>query len=328
MSRKRWYLGVSIVLFLAAAGAARADAISDIVAQVSQDYYSDFLDNHLFTHANDNRGRSSPQHDQARTYLHDTFRDFGLTASLDAFSYGGSTYYNVVGIHQGDVSPGSIYIVGAHYDSKNNPGADDNASGVAGVLEAARVLSQHSFQSTLVFIAFDVEEDGLWGSKDYAQKHAADTILGMISMDMIAYNPEGTDQGIHHDKAYVYGRAASDPIKQDLAAALALFGNGVTAEIGGDVPYSDHAPFEAKGKPAALLIEHAWRSNPYYHQAGDSVDTPDYLDYEYATNLTRGVVGYLASSAVLVPEPEMTTLLLGGCLAWWVLVCRRRAARL
>jgi len=314
---------IAVAIVLAVSGIAGADTISDIVNQVSQAAYTNYLDNALYTHNGSDRGLTGAQHDPARANIASALSGFGLATSLDPFTYSGGTYYNVVGIHRGAVRPDTTYIVGAHYDSVNNPGADDDASGVAGVLEAARVLSKYQFQATLVFIAFDREEQGLVGSGHYASQHSADAIAGMLSLDMIAYNPAGA----HHDKVFVYGRDTSLPIKQALASAIAAYGNGVTSEIGGDAPYSDHAPFEAAGKQAGLLIEHAVWDNPYYHQAADSVDTAGYIDYEYATNLTRGVVGYLASEAVVVPEPAIAVLLAtGGVVVFWM-TWRRRTRR-
>jgi hypothetical protein len=323
MTSTRRLPAIAVAIVLAASATAGADTLSDILNQVSQASYTNYLDNTLYTHDGSNRGLSGAQHDPAQTNISSALSGFGLATSLDPFTYGGGTYYNVVGVHLGAVRPNTIYLVGAHYDSVGNPGADDDGSGVAGVLEAARVLAKYKFEATLIFMAFDREEQGLIGSGHYANEHSADTIAGMISLDMIAYNPPGE----HHDKAFLYGRDASLPIKQALGNAITAYGNGLTFDIGGDQPYSDHAPFEAVGKQACLLIEHALSSNPYYHQANDSVDTAGYIDYQYATNLTRSVVGYLATEAVVVPEPSIAVLLVtGGVVLCWG-TCRRRARR-
>jgi autotransporter-associated beta strand protein len=283
--------------FLFPIAIAMAASVQEVVNEVDQSAYADFHANSLYTHTGNNRGINGPQHDLARNNIYNTFANLGLNPVLNPFTYNSSTYYNVVATLPGAVNPSEVYIVGAHYDSTNNPGADDNASGTAGVIELARVLSRHRFDATIVFIAFDREEQGMIGSKAYANAHALDDIHGMVSLDMIAYNPAG----IHHDKAIIYGRTASNPIKNDLAAAITSYGNGLTYEIGGDLPYSDHAPFEAKNKQACLLIEHALDANPYYHSSADSVDTPNYIDYTYATNMTRSVAGWLATEAALIP---------------------------
>ena len=116
------------------------------------------------------------------------------------------------------------------------PGADDNASGVAGILEAARVFSLFDFEATVQFIAFDLEELGLFGSAAYAAaaKERGDRILGMVSLDMIAYNTGGANT------ADVYGHTASDPMKNSLAGAVRTYG-GLTVNVQGPLDYSDHA---------------------------------------------------------------------------------------
>ncbi len=291
---------LSIVFYSQAALAA---TVQDVVDDVSQTTYSNYLDNLLYTGTGDNRGYSggSPtaDHNAARDNILSFFNGLGLTSSLDPFTYGSYTgANNVVGVLPGTTRPNDIYIVGAHYDSAENPGADDNASGTAGVMEAARVLSQYQFEATIVFIAFDLEEKGLIGSSHYVSEHSSDNILGMISLDMIAYNPDGA----HRNEAYIYGHTESGTIKNDLAAALTTY-TSITPVIGGAVDASDHAPFESSGFQACLLIEYNVWSNPYYHQQTDTVDSAGYIDYAYATQMTAATVGYLADKAVLVPEP-------------------------
>lgn len=323
----------AMALVVSWAATASATTVQDIVNNVSLDSYTAYLDGHLYTHDGNSRGFDvsgstrypAADHDPARDYIYSQFASFGLTTSLDPFSFttGTNTYLganNVVGVKTGKTRPGDIYILGAHYDSVQNPGADDNASGVAGVVEAARVLSQYQFDATLVFVAFDAEEKGLYGSAHYAADAAGQNILGMVSLDMIAYNPAGT----HHNKVYVYGRSASNPIKQALADAVTGYSGGITPEVGGDEPYSDHAPFEAAGWQACLLIEHAVWANPNYHAQADSADTAGYLDYAYATGLTRGAVAYAAGAAGIVPEPTTMLMLTLGAL---VIAARRRSAR-
>ena len=91
--------------------------------------------------------------------------------------------------------------------------------------------------------------------------------------------------------------------------------------------YSDHAPFENFGEGSCLLIEYAF--SPYYHTWSDSVDTPSYIDYEYATNMTQGVVGYLLDNAglLLIPEPASAILLIGCTLGLFIVIGRRPGCR-
>ena len=316
--RKR---GIILLVLLIVLGLGPVSALAtptqDIVNEVSQAKYTDYLDDYLYAHTGDDRGLIGAQHDLARANIYSAFEGFGLSTSLDPFLYSGSTYYNVVGVHTGTVHPEQIYIAGAHYDSVNNPGADDNASGVAGVLEAARVLSQHEFESTLIFIAFDREEQGLYGSAAYASAHNADDIQAMISLDMIAYNPAANP-----DKAGIYYATDNTPLTQALSDSLSTYG-GITATIG-QMGRSDHESFDNNNFSSCLLIEcnfsGTW-ANPNYHKATDALETPNYIDFAYATNMTRGAVGYLVESATLVIIPEPAGL---GLIAMVLLVIRHR----
>ncbi len=282
--------------------------IDSLVAQVSQSSYTTLHQDLLYTHTGDNRGVAGWEHDLARDNIYSYFASLGLDTSLESFVYSSKTYYNVVGVYPGVTEPGAIYLVGAHYDSVDNPGADDNASGVAAVMELARVLTQYEFDATLVFVAFDREEQGLYGSKAYANAHATDNILGMVSLDMIAYNIPGTG----HDTVRFYDYIRGGVIKSQLAAAFAAYGGGLATVDSGQEYGSDHSPFEQKGFDAALVIEYAVRDNPYYHRAGDAVETANYIDYVYATKVTRGVMGYLATAAGLVSPSDLMTVTVNG----------------
>ena len=282
---------VSAALALSVAAPAPAEVTTqDLVDQIDLDSYHDFLYYDLYTHPGDNRGFGL-EHDLARDFIFGEFQSYGLDVYLHGFEYWGETYHNVVAVKAGEVTPDQHYIIGAHFDSVDNPGADDNASGVAGVLEVARVLSEYDFESTMIFIAFDREEQGLIGSDAYATDHADDDIRGMISLDMIAYNTGA-------DSVDIEGRPTSYDIKQALADAVTEYSGGLGYHIGGTADYSDHAPFEWQGFQACLIIED-W-GNPYYHTQNDHVEMPDYIDYDFAWKVTRSVCGWLADQALLI----------------------------
>lgn len=327
MIRRTFFSAAVVCLVVTFSPAAYPFGVADIVDQVSQSNYQHYLDDILYTHTGNNRGWNK-QHDAARSNIYTTFNSFGLATSYDPFQcmHDGTMYtcHNVVSVQPGTTRPDDIFIIGAHYDSVGNPGADDNASGVAAILEAARVMSQYSFEATILYIAFDREEDGLIGSQAYVSEHLNDNILGMVSLDMIAYNPAGS----YYNTASIYGRSASNPIKQALQTSISQYGNGINAIINSGLDASDHAPFEWAGFNACLLIEAAAWSNPYYHQPQDSVDTPNYIDYAYATNMTRSAVGCFTTAAGLMSVPEPGSLIATGSgFAWMLLVIRRRVRR-
>jgi aminopeptidase YwaD len=261
--------------------------------QVSQTSYRSFLgDNQgvvgiLYTHNGSNR-QWGPNHDLARANIVAKFQSYGLPVVQEPFTYSSTTYYNVVATKTGTTHPADEYIIGAHFDSVNCPGADDNASGVSLVLEAARILSQYTSAYTIRFIAFDREEQGLYGSDAYATAHASDSILGMISADMVSY-----DTGGNHCR--MYGRSSSNGLKTALGSAITLYG-GLTWANNGQMDQSDHAPFEWQGFQACVLIED-YDTNPNYHTTSDSVDTANYINYAYAVKMTRSVVGWLVDAA-------------------------------
>ena len=275
-----------------------AASVADLVEQVSLESYTNYLQNDLYAHDGDER-RFGPQHDPARQRIQERFEGFGLATSLQPFAYEGTICYNVVGVHRGVSCPDEIYVLGAHYDTVEGcPGACDNASGVAGVLEAARVLSQHAFEATLVFIAFDREEQWMVGSSAYANEHTQDRIRGMITIDSIAwraYGPEHPD----YNKICVDYSSTRTRLIDDLAGAIESYA-GLTSVVGSS-GNSDHASFDDAGFAAAYLLSYDSENNLFWHTALDSVDQPDYIDYDHGTRVTRAVVGCLATAAKLAP---------------------------
>ncbi len=286
-----WALfGFAAAMLVLTQSAAADDTTQAVVDQISVETYQHYLDDLLYTHPGDDRGWG-PEHDLARANIFDTFESFGLDVQLDPFQYQSDTFYNVVATIPGSTTPQQQYIIGAHFDSVGNPGADDNGSGTAGVMEIARVLSAYEFDSTIIFIAFDREEQGLIGSDAYATEHTDDDIRAMISMDMIAYNTGA-------ESVDIYGRSASNALKQALADAVKNYSGGLSFVIRGTADNSDHAPFEWQGFEACLIIED-W-GNPYYHSEFDHVEMPDYIDYDFAVQIAKSVCGWLVDSAGLI----------------------------
>jgi hypothetical protein len=282
-------------LVLALAPTSQASDEGDLAAdEVSLTNYVDLMDNWLFTHDGDSRGPGGPDLVPCRDNIQALFESYGLSTALEAFTYSSATYHNVVATKVGTLYPDQEYVIGAHYDSVSNPGADDNASGVALVLEAARIISQYDSDYTIRFVAFSMEEVGLVGSEAYVSAHAGDDIQAMISADMVAYD-NGTDV------ARVYGRPVSTT-KATLGAAIDEYSGGLSWIDAGWISASNHAPFDGAGFDAALLIEGEVWNNPYYHTQQDSFDTPFYLDFVYAVRMTRSMVGWLVDHAgVQVP---------------------------
>jgi hypothetical protein len=287
----------------------------------------------------------TPGNDSAVAYIYRSFLAIpGLTSvGLDTFfiavddtadsSYASKPLVNVVATLAGKTDPARSIVVGAHYDASASrmgsttwnsqwrtiraPGADDNASGVAATLEAARLVSDPSFgvpnDYTITFVAFGSEESGPahdgghGGSTHYAAQARArgDQILGMISVDMIAHNRHYTTTDIVSNAASVWlGQAfvdAKDSLDIPLITNTAPFTYAT---------YSDHASFWNQGYDAILLIEHAppWNStpqyyaNPFYHTSSDTIETLNYSLLKRATQTLVGTLVALSSTPTAVDQ--------------------------
>ncbi|MDZ8118374.1 M28 family metallopeptidase [Pontiella agarivorans] len=333
---------LSLGLFGGTALTALAVSISDIAGEVSEGSYSNFHIN-LFVEEGDSRGFTDgssprtplPQHDLARDYIFNTFQAMGFETYLApfTFNYSGRSYTgcnNVIAIKRG--TSGFIHIIGAHYDSVDSgqsdvtgvcPGADDNASGVAGILETARAIQDYTFLDTIILIAFDGEEKGFFGSKHFvnnwtttqtgqtnATRFLRANIKGMLSVDMIGYDDPTTAYDVILGTVN-YQR--NSPLSKALEDAAATY-SGVETYKSSDWDLSDHKPFDDAGIESILVIEgdyyDYWNNppqyeNPYYHTPNDNIDQPNYISYAYATDVTRMLVGYLLDQAVVIPPATL-----------------------
>ncbi|MFQ5424935.1 MAG: M28 family peptidase [Phycisphaerae bacterium] len=288
----RCLIAVAALLPVVVTGAAVATPLADLIAQdvdtaVYQHYHLDLL----YTHMGDNRG-FGPEHDLARDNIVATLSAMNLTVAMEPFVYSGTTYYNIVATQIGRDLPGRIHVLGAHFDSVNNPGADDNGTGTALVMEAARVLSQYRASRTIKFVLFDREEQGLVGSGAFVSAHAAENIVQAVVADMV-----GHDSGAY--AMDIYGTNASATVVNGVSAAIGSYGGTLGAFLNfGTYSFSDHWPFESAGIPACVLIERCYTCNPYYHTPNDAVEVePGYIDYNMVTDLVRSIVGYTVDQA-------------------------------
>jgi len=253
---------------------------------------------------------------EARKYIKDAFTSMGLKVSVQG------NYLNVVGELKGTKTPEKILVIGAHYDHLEGdlPGGDDNASGTAGVLEAARVLSQFSFESTIRFICFNAEEDKQIGSKDYVSSSVipkGEKIVGMINMDMILRPGSDTnpynlidaeiETQFKHPPSVEWAQAFQ---KAARAYVPDLVVNDTIIDCEST---TDNDAFLNNGFPAFLLIENSlpdfWDANKYYHGFEDASDrmanNPDSpsgvtYDFVFASDVVRAVVALVAQQAIPV----------------------------
>ena len=279
----------------AAAAPSRDGTIDLIVAGVNSGIVMSFVEN---LQAYVTRYATTPNCDAAADSVFQYFQSLKLRTSYAPFTFR-STYSsrNVIAEKPGLRQPEEVVIICGHYDSSSNqattlaPGADDNATGVAAVMEAARLLSRFDFDFTVKFIAFGAEEFGLYGSADYASKAraAGERIIGVINLDMIGYAdalPEDLDLIVN-------------PLSEWLAERLRLAAGtyaGLTTKktVTASANYSDHAPFWDRGYPALLAIEDQPLHNPFYHR---TTDTAEKLNEGFLAASTRGCLALLAELA-------------------------------
>ncbi len=266
-------------------------------------------------------GGGSLGNDETRLYLTDQFAAMGLEVSEQG------RYKNIVGELTGLGTPENIYIVCGHFDTTSNgerPGGDDNASGTAGVIEAARVLTQYSFDSTLRFIGFNAEEDWMKGSQDYVDNVVLandENIMGVINLDMIlrpawdARPEEPSDLDVITGEFEACLLWAEAFVSTAAIYTPSLLFDEITPHT--DYYYaSDQGPFITAGYPALLAIENTapevWGgSNDYYHSPEDASDalandpcSPSGVvyDYAFATDVVRATVATLAIEAGLIEQ--------------------------
>ena len=263
-----------------------------ISQQVDISVYQHYHQDLLYTHLGQSRGLTSPQHDLARTNIVNTLQSFGLSVALEPFVYNSTTYYNVVATQPGTDNPTQTVVVGAHFDSVNaGPGADDNATGTAMVMEVARVLSQHRNSKRIRYVLFDREEQGRRGSIAYVAAHGADNTVMAVTADMF-----GHDSGAYGMD--LYGKSTSATVTDGVAGAISTYGGSLASFLNvGTYTFSDHWSFEAAGIPAVVIIERCYTCNSYYHTANDAVDiSPTYINYNMVADLVRSVTGYLVDT--------------------------------
>lgn len=201
------------------------------------------------------------------TYIHHHTGDIGWGDTLDAG--------NVIAIQPGTEFPDQYIIVASHYDHPDGPGADDNASGTSGVLECARILSQHQFKRTILYIPFNGEERWMVGSYPFVEKCAREdmNILGVFDMDMIGFWP-GPDYGpVTMYSGYSYISERLFDYYQNVANIY--IPEMPTCRFTKKDSYGgDHMSFNVHEYPALYIGDIEYHAeNIYYHTPNDTIGT-------------------------------------------------------
>lgn len=253
---------------------------------------------------------------QVENYVSRQFRRPGVTVELHPFQALGRTYHNVVATLAAE-KPGPPLIVAAHLDTvADSPGADDNASGLAVLLEAAHLVRPHAFARPVRFIAFNLEEQNLLGSLAYVDylRRKGEEILGAIVLECVGYarselNSQQRPAHVPVDVPSIgdFLAVVGNETSQGLVSAITSSGNRAVPPLktiplvvlgrGEQLPdtrRSDHAAFWDHGYPAVMLTDTANFRNPHYHRPTDTIDT---LNLSFLSHVTLAVVAAVRALA-------------------------------
>ena len=222
-----------------------------------------------------------PQAYQAQNWLKGKFEALGLEVELQTVSTVGAwtkvdtSSSNVIAIQKGTVYPDKYIVCGCHYDSfvqgnhDNCPGADDNATGVATVLEMARILSQYEFEYSIVYCCFAAEEVGLYGSKTYANycKEQEMDIIGYFNIDMSGYLKPGNEMMIS-----LIAPSSATPLTNYTKNINDVYFQ-IPLVVRYDLEYgdSDHTSFNQNGFQGVWTFEDWENDSPFIHSTTDII---------------------------------------------------------
>ena len=254
----------------------------------------------------------------AAQYIELTLSRFGYRADTQRFKVSVGEVRNIEVEVKGAARASEIIIVGAHYDSVfGAPGGNDNGSGVAAVIELARLFRHHRLGRTLRFVLFVDEEPPFFKSEEMGSRHYArrakergENIVAMLSLETIGYySDQPGSQRYPFPLSFFYpgtgnfiafvSNLRSRPLLHEVLASFrrhAEFpseGVAAPASLTG-VDWSDHWSFWGEGYPALMVTDTALFRYPHYHTAQD---TPDKVDYERLARVVTGLYGMLRELA-------------------------------
>lgn len=255
---------------------------------------------------------------RAATYIERTLTALGYEVVSQEYSARHRSYRNLEATLRGANRPQEVVVLGAHYDTADDaPGADDNASGVAGVLVLARAFAQTRNVRTVRFVFFPNEEPPSFPTADMGSRHYAsaaraqnDQIVAMLSIESIGYyDTEKGSQRYPFPLNFAYpnvgdfiGFVSNLRSRSLLHRAIAAFrAHAMLPTQGAAAPswvpgvwWSDHWSFWREGYPAIMITDTAPYRNPFYHSPQD---TPDKLDYDRMARVVHGLTHVLQALA-------------------------------
>lgn len=292
------------------------------------------LREHVFALASLPRNPGSPHHCWAADYIFRSLQSQGWEVQRRGSPTVGGDCTNIVARTSTNSSGYGLLVIGAHYDTPPGvPGADDNASAVAALLELARMYSPSAHPSlppgpAIELVAFDREEDNMAGSIAHvAELEGGECfVIGMIALEMLGYASSGVGKQASPVRLSIPLPQRADFIAvcgNEMSRQLTLTVAGALGEVPGqpvhtiivsntgmelpEVRRSDHSSFWDKGLPAVMITDTSLFRNPNYHRPSD---TPDTLDYSFLARVTHGLgiaVGRLLRSEAPVLGKDNTS---------------------
>ena len=254
---------------------------------------------------------ASGGHFLVRQYIRQQLGQWG-TVETHEFQVRGKIHENLIlNLPCDRISPLPPILIGAHYDAvPGTPGADDNATGVAVLLELARVFAAMPLKYPLRLVAFDLEESGLLGSTAYATHLQAQgqSLRLMLSLEMLGYCDSSANSQrypallkyFYPDRANFMALVGNLTAIPDLVRLSRRFKQSGTPcqwlsdpSRGKLIPvtgFSDHRPFWELGYRAIMVTDTAMLRNPHYHRASDTIDT---LNLDFLTGVCRSLIDAL-----------------------------------
>lgn len=266
-------------------------------------------------YAFDSKHISRPGNRLAGEYLFNLYQSFGYAPEYQWFeprgAQGGKTA-NVLATLLGTVSPDVIYVVSSHYDSNTvNPGADDDSSATAVLVEAARVLADTPLPATVIFASFTGEESGLLGSREFVRQAVAAKmrLVGALNNDMIGWaNDQRLDNTIRYSNA---------GIRDVQHAGALLFSKLITYDALYYKSTDAAAYYEAYGDIVGGIGSYPVLGSPHYHQMSDILDHVNHQQVAETCKTTVASVMLLASSPSRVTDLQATPSPAGGAEVAW-----------
>ena len=248
---------------------------------------------------------------RAANYIHSVFEDAGLSVREQNYQYYDQRVTNVLATVPGTAGGSAYYVIGAHYDTvPSTPGADDNASAVAVMLELAGRLRQARLKASVLLAAFTLEEPpahltGNQGSRFFVRscQSNGECMLGAIILEMVGYTaprqhypflprwPGYPGQGnfigiIGNWRSLHLGRAVLRGFRKNKGLPAELLFLPFDGRILPETRLSDHASFWDAGLPALMVTDTAFFRNPNYHLPSDTIDT---LDFTFMAELVKSL---------------------------------------